>query len=92
MDRTEKRTASQDRVGLDKEPDIANRKPPAGVREHGEITGQSQPGDDGETDDGLNETDEAVRIAAEDTASGDGRRDRGSDLPVFEAPLTSPKV
>ena len=75
------------------ESDGTERRPPAGLPSHGDAaTRKGTPRSDEDTDDGLSPTDEAVRIAAEDTPSGDGREDRPSNLPVFEAPLTGPKV
>jgi hypothetical protein len=49
-------------------------------------------GDIGETPDGLDEIDEAIRHSAEDTPTGDGVEDRLRETPVFERPLTAPKV
>lgn len=69
------------------------RNVPIGAQPRSEITGRRGPGSDEETDAGLSPTEEAVRRAAEDTPTGDGVAEgRQSDLPVFEAPLTSPKV
>ena len=94
MERKQSNQAGQAGDGASDDPE---RRPPAGVQSRGDMTdrtdarGGEDTGDD-DTDDGLSPTDEAVRIAAEDTASGDGREDRPSELPVFEAPLTGPKV
>jgi len=57
-----------------------------------EVTGAHEPGTGDETIDGLDETEEAVRIAAEDTPIGSGREDRRADLPVFEKRFTKAKV
>jgi len=57
------------------------------------ITGQHDSGSGAdETIDGFDDTEEAVRIAAEDTPTGGGLEDRPAELPVFERRLTKPKV
>lgn len=49
------------------------------------VTGAHQPGTGAdETADGLSETEEATRRAAEDIATGPGGEDRDDDTPVFE--------
>jgi hypothetical protein len=83
----------QDNRGLDE--DAANtiagdeiRGTPLGDMPRRAVTGAPEPGTEAETEDGLDDIEEAVRVAAEDTAVGD--RDR--DTPVFETSLTGPKV
>jgi hypothetical protein len=71
--------------------ELRSENAPAFARD--EVMAPHEPGSDAdETDDGFNAVEEAVRHRAEDTPSGDGREDRPAELPVFERPLTQPKV
>jgi hypothetical protein len=67
------------------------RSVPVGATPRSDVTGAPEPGTTSETADGLDETEEAVRLDAEDTPTGDGREDAAAELPVFERALTKPK-
>jgi hypothetical protein len=57
------------------------RRRDVGAQPRSEVTAYHLSGEE-ETPDGLDETEESVRAAAEDSATGEA--DRESDLPVFE--------
>ena len=62
---------------------------PVGATPRSQVTDQPQPGVSAEeTADGLDDVEEAVRLSAEDQPVSDDE----PDLPVFERPLTGPKV
>jgi hypothetical protein len=65
---------------------------PIGAEPRSEVTGAPDPGTTNETEDGLDEIEEGVRLSAEDTPTGDGREDAPSELPTFEQGLTAPKI
>jgi hypothetical protein len=83
----------EDNRGIDQEAEtgIAGdevRSVPSGGMPRRAVTGAPEPGTEDETEDGLHDVEEAVRVAAEDTALGD----RDADTPVFDTSLTGPKV
>ena len=61
------------------------RRQDVGAIPRSAVTGAPEPGMGGaETEDGLSETEEAIRRAAEDISTGPGEEDRPGDIPVFE--------
>jgi len=79
----------EDDLGADPaSPSVADVNQPVGARPRSDVTGQPQPGmGANETTDGLSETEEAVRAAAED-------EEESLDLeePVFDRADSMPKI
>ncbi|WP_453944506.1 hypothetical protein [Bradyrhizobium sp. USDA 372] len=82
-------TGREDNLGADPaSPSASDVEKPVGARPRSDVTGQHQPGmGANETIDGLSETEEAVRAAAEDETDADD-----SDGPVFDRPESMPKI
>ncbi len=78
--------------GADPESDsAADANRPIGARRRSDVTGRHDEGmDANETTDGLNDTEESTRQAAEDIPTG--RNEQNEDVPVFERGGMPPKV
>ncbi|RAI40401.1 hypothetical protein [Rhodoplanes roseus] len=76
-----------DRTGFD---DEAHRDD-VGAVPRSAVTGAHEPGTGANEQDGLDETSETVRRAAEDIGTGPGDEDRPADTPVFERGGLLPK-
>ncbi|MCK1421336.1 hypothetical protein IVB15_10810 [Bradyrhizobium sp. 182] len=87
-------TGREDDLGADSaSPSAADVDKPIGARPRSEVTGRHQPGmGANETTDGLSETEEAVRVAAEDETDVEESDREGSDDPVFDRADTIVKI
>ena len=73
--------------------DVDVRNVPVGAQPRSAVTAFHDPGTGAqENEDGLDEIEEGVRAAAEDTPTGDGIEDSPSELPAFERGMTAPKI
>ena len=86
-------TGREDHMGLAETRPIVGSEinKPIGAQPRSEVTGRHDEGSGAnETKDGLTNTEEALRRAAEDTPSG--RRERDEDIPVFDRADALPKI
>ncbi|MBH5370557.1 hypothetical protein [Bradyrhizobium glycinis] len=84
----------EDDLGADPaSPSAADVDKPVGARPRSEVTGRHQPGmGANETIDGLSETEEAVRVGAEDETDVEESDREDSDGPVFDRADTMTKI
>jgi len=87
-------TGREDDLGADPaSPSAADVDKPVGARPLSEVTGRHQPGmGANETTDGLSETEEAVRVAAEDETDVEESGREEPDDPVFDRAEAMPKI